>query len=141
MGFVQRALFTWFILLVFLVVLCLRLENRIYWNWFLVFIPLWLYDIILVAWAVIEIVQRQHANRLVSLHHYKYYVVGIVLKIFSQITICLKLEYKSIPMYVMMIPIWMLLALLIVFVGTHLQPKPRSIGSNRSNRQSAGVSS
>ncbi|XP_052860982.1 transmembrane protein 60 [Anopheles cruzii] len=141
MGFVQRALFTWFILVVFLAVLCLRLENRIYWNWFLVFIPLWLYDIILVTWAVIEIVQRQHANRLVSLHHYKYYVVGILLKILSQIAICLRLEYKWMPMLAMMIPIWMLLVMLIVFVGTHLQPKPRSIGSNRSNRQSVAVSS
>uniref|UniRef100_A0A182P0Q4 Transmembrane protein 60 n=1 Tax=Anopheles epiroticus TaxID=199890 RepID=A0A182P0Q4_9DIPT len=141
MGFVQRALFTWFILLVFLVVLCLRLENRINWNWFIVFIPLWLYDAILVAWAVIETPQRQHGSRFVSLQDYQYYVLGIVLKILSKITICLKLEYKSIPMYMMMIPIWLLLVLLIVYIGTHLQPKPRSIGSNRSNRQSAGVSS
>lgn len=141
MGFVQRALFTWFILGVFLAVLCFRLENRIYWNWFLVFIPLWLYDAILITWAVIEIVQRQHANRLILLQHYKYYGFGILLKILSQIGICLKLEYKWIPMYAMMIPIWMLLVMLIVFVGTHLQPKPRPIGSNRSNRQSTAVSS
>ncbi|EDS29359.1 conserved hypothetical protein [Culex quinquefasciatus] len=135
MGFVQRALFTWFILLVFLILLCLRLESRISWNWFLVFIPLWLYDTILITWVVIEIIQRQ---RIISFRHYEYYVAGILLKIVSQIAVCLKLEYNSIPLYAMMVPVWCLLAMLIVYMATNLQPKPRSIGSNKSSRQTAG---
>ncbi|XP_058831810.1 transmembrane protein 60 [Topomyia yanbarensis] len=141
MGFVQRALFTWFILLVFLILLCLRLENRINWNWFIVFIPLWLYDTILITWVVIEIIQRQHANRLISFRHYNYYVAGILLKILSQISICLKMEYNSMPLYGMMFPIWCLLVMLLVYMATNLQPKPRSAGSNKSNRQTATASS
>ncbi|XP_055530495.1 transmembrane protein 60 [Wyeomyia smithii] len=141
MGFVQRALFTWFILLVFLILLCLRLESRITWNWFIVFIPLWLYDAILITWVVIEIIQRQHANRIISFRHYEYYVAGILLKMVSQIAICLKLEYNSIPLYAMMIPIWCLLAMLIVYMATNLQPKPRSIASNKTSRQTATASS
>nr|XP_019538994.2 transmembrane protein 60-like [Aedes albopictus] len=141
MGFVQRALFTWFIILVFLILLCLRLESRINWNWFIVFIPLWLYDTILITWVAIEIIQRQHANRLISFRHYEYYVAGILLKILSQIAICLKLEYNNIPLYAMMIPIWLLLAMLVVYIGTNLQPKPRSLGSNKSSRQTTAASS
>ncbi|XP_058459351.1 transmembrane protein 60 [Malaya genurostris] len=141
MGFVQRALFTWFILLVFLILLCLRLENRINWNWFIVFIPLWLYDTILITWVIIEIIQRQHANRLISFRHYKYYVAGILLKILSQIFICLKMEYNSMPLYGMMIPIWCLVSMLVVYIANNLQPKPRSAGSNKSNRQTVTASS
>ncbi|XP_055620261.1 transmembrane protein 60 [Toxorhynchites rutilus septentrionalis] len=141
MGFVQRALFTWFILLVFLILLCLRLESRINWNWFIVFIPLWLYDTILITWVVIEIIQRQHANRLISFRHYEYYVAGILLKIVSQIAICLKLEYNTIPLYAMMVPIWCLLAMLIAYMAMNLLPKPRSIGTSKSSRQTATASS
>jgi hypothetical protein len=141
MGFVQRALFTWFILLVFLILLCLRLELRITWNWFIVFIPFWLYDTILIIWVIIEIIKlkSRSIDRFLPCRNYQYYLSGILLKIAAQIMLCLKLEYNYMHLYVVMIPIWILLLTLIIYVGFNLQPKERN--SSRSQKAPRQISS
>lgn len=57
---------------------------------------------------------------------------GVILKICSQIAICLKLDYNFFKLYIMMIPIWILLVQLIIYVSLNLLPKQNS--SSRSQQ-------
>ena len=56
MAVLHRALFTWFICLIFLILLVLRLDERTRWSWFIVFIPMWLYDSILIVYFAFEMI-------------------------------------------------------------------------------------
>lgn len=67
MPLIHRALFTWFILLIFLVLLVLRLDQRIQWNWFIVFIPMWLYDNILLIYIIFNMISYCKNGRVSSL--------------------------------------------------------------------------
>ncbi|XP_059607919.1 transmembrane protein 60 [Phlebotomus argentipes] len=124
MTLVHRALFTWFIVLVFLILLCLRLETRTHWNWFVVFIPLWIFDAILLIYVLIKIVTKwRNLTRLKELlMQYQSYICTVLLKIAIQIMICLKLEYPSLELsiFTVMIPIWILLPATIAYVFMHM---------------------
>lgn len=117
----HRALFTWFILLVFFVLLCLRLESRTHWNWFIIFLPLWVYDAILLVYALFNIVIHcKHENiRTLAKNKNNLFVLIVILKIATQIVICLKLEYVSLNLsvYHILIPLWILLPILLVDVS------------------------
>ncbi|XP_026468590.1 transmembrane protein 60-like [Ctenocephalides felis] len=131
MAVLHRALFTWFILLVFLILLCLRLETRTHWNWFIVFIPMWCYDGILLIYVLFQMIQQCNActERIRnSLSKNIWYMAAILLKMAAQITICLKLEYPklNLPIYLVLSPLWILLPALIVDVFLFLVR-----GSNR----------
>lgn len=70
MTLVHRALFTWFVMLVFCICLCLRLESRTHWNYFIVFIPLWIFDVILIVYVIIKIITKwRFLQRLKELVH------------------------------------------------------------------------
>ena len=56
MAVLHRALCTWFICLIFLILLVLRLDGRTTWSWFIVFIPMWLYDSILLLYLTLNLV-------------------------------------------------------------------------------------
>lgn len=120
MTIVHRALFTWFIVLVFCIFLCLRLDNRTNWNWFIVFIPHWLFDSILLIYVMIKIITKwRNLTRLKELLiSYQWYLTAVLLKIAAQVIICLKLEYPQLELsiYVTMIPIWILLPTIIVYL-------------------------
>ncbi|XP_055691605.1 transmembrane protein 60 [Lutzomyia longipalpis] len=124
MTLVHRALFTWFIVLVFLILLCLRLETRTHWNWFVVFIPLWIFDAILLIYVLIKIVTKwRNLTRLKELLiQYQSYICTVLLKIAIQIMICLKLEYPllELSIFTVMIPIWILLPATIGYVFMHM---------------------
>lgn len=124
MTIVHRSLYTWFIHLVFFIVLCLRLDPRAYWNWFFVFIPLWIFDANLLIYVVFEIIKKwRNLSRLKELLlKYQFYIAGVFLKIASEVLICLKLEYQhlNINIFVVFIPIWILLSSMIVYVLLNL---------------------
>lgn len=113
----HRAIVTWFILLVFFILLCLRLELRTHWNWFLVFLPLWLYDIILILDALFYIFIHCKNETFKSILKNKntLLVIVIMLKVAALVMICLKLEYKFLQLEVhhVLIPLWILLPILI----------------------------
>lgn len=122
MTLVHRALFTWLITLIFLILLCLGLETtKAHWNWFIIFTPLWIYDSILLIYIIIKIIRHwrnfTRFKELLILYHG--YVFAVLLKVAAQILICLKLEVKdlNISIYVVMIPIWILLSTTIVYVS------------------------
>lgn len=120
----HRALFTWFILLVFFILLCLRLESRTHWNWFLIFLPMWFYDFILLIDAFFNIVlhcKREHIRTTVK-NKNNLLILVILLKIAAQIILCLKLEYPKLELdlHHVLIPLWILLPILIINVSYHL---------------------
>lgn len=124
MTLVHRALFTWFVTLNFVIFLSLRLELRTQWNFFFVFIPLWIFDAILLVYVIIRIITkwRNLARLKELLMGYQWYIAAVLLKIAGQTMICLKLEYPhlDIPIYVTMIPIWALLSTSVTYVFIQL---------------------
>ncbi|XP_063930609.1 transmembrane protein 60 [Zophobas morio] len=120
----HRALFTWFILLVFLIILSLRLETRIHWSWFLIFLPMWVFDTILLIDALFHIfVLCKHENpRTIFKNKNITLIVVALLKIAAQLILCLKLEYESLQLsiYHVLIPFWVLLPMLIINVSVTL---------------------
>ena len=118
MAVLQRALFTWFICLMFLILLALRLDKRIRWSWFIVFIPLWLYDLILLVYLVFSMIN--HCRNSSGRERFQktiirkiWYICFIVLQLIAaQIMLCIKLDDNGIdiPLFYVMIPIWIILS-------------------------------
>lgn len=117
MAVLHRALCTWFICLIFLILLVLRLDERTGWSWFIVFIPMWLYDSILLLYLIFNMVthcKNRHDRSLRFMRRKIWYFVCAVLKLAAQIMLCLKLENANnkgfdIPLYYIMIPLWIML--------------------------------
>ncbi|EEB12418.1 conserved hypothetical protein [Pediculus humanus corporis] len=129
MSVLHRALFTWFTLLVFLILLVLRVDNRTQWNWFVVFIPVWIFNAIILNYSVIDTVsfcKSRRFNRHVDVSMNLYLVTMIVLKLAFEIMLCLKLEYPSINLSTVYIvlPLWIIL------------PKPLYLSSLKFNESS-----
>lgn len=61
-----------------------------------------------------------------------------MLKILCQISLCLKLDYDYAQLYIAMIPIWILLVQLIIYVSLNLLPK-HSPSSTRSHQSRAMI--
>lgn len=108
-----RALIAWFLLLVFIVFLVVRLDEKVSWNWFIVFIPMWLLDVLIVIYVAIYMVRHctsgvDPSGR--SMLRKVGFLVCVGLKILFEVLICLRVEYlSSITAYVVAIPIWVLL--------------------------------
>lgn len=118
----HRALFTWFILLTFLILLSLRLEHRMHWNWFLIFLPLWVFDTILIIDAFFSIfIWCKHESSRTLFKNKNIILVGVVLlKVAAQIILCLKLEYNLLSMYHLIVLLWILLPILILDISLTL---------------------
>ena len=113
MAVLHRALFTWFICLIFLILLVLRLDERTRWSWFIVFIPMWLYDSMLLLYIVFNMItycKNGHGRSFRSMRRKIWYFTCAVLKLSAQIMLCLKLEgIAEIKLYYLMIPLWLML--------------------------------
>lgn len=114
MAVLHRALFTWFICLMFLILLVLRLDERVRWSWFIVLIPLWLYDSILLIYLVFSIISncRNHHDRFLPTMRRKiWYILAIVLKLAAQVMLCIRLEDNGVKLSLLyvMIPVWIIL--------------------------------
>ena len=122
MAVLHRALFTWFNLLIFLILLVIRLDQRIQWNWFIVFIPMWLYDQILLIYIVFNMVSHFKNGLVVNLRREAWYMTAVFMKLTAQILICLKLEASHwfLPAKIVLAPFWVLLPALAVDVFVHL---------------------
>lgn len=120
MAVLHRALFTWFVLLVFLILIVLRLDSRTNWNWFIVFIPLWVYDSILLIYLFFNMMshwKNGHDRLSNSVQRKICYLFAIILKLASQIMLCLKLNSSfEISTYYVLTPLWILLPLLMIDV-------------------------
>ena len=83
MAVLHRALFTWFILLVFVILLVLRLDGKAIWNWFIIFIPLWIFDALLGIYVVFHMVthcKNGHDRGDLTMPRKIAYLAGLLLK-------------------------------------------------------------
>ncbi|CAG12145.1 unnamed protein product, partial [Tetraodon nigroviridis] len=55
-------LLTWVFALVFLITLVLKLDGKVQWNWFLIFLPVWVFDGILVLMLAVKMAGRCNAR-------------------------------------------------------------------------------
>ena len=116
MAVLHRALFSWFICLMFLILLALRLDKRVRWSWFIVFIPLWLYDTILLVYLVFSMISHCRSSRDRSqktIIRKIWNIVLVVLQLIAaQIALCIKLDDNGIqiPLFYVMIPVWIILS-------------------------------
>ncbi|XP_033327737.1 transmembrane protein 60 [Megalopta genalis] len=122
MAVVHRVLFTWFYLLVFLALLNMKLEQKIQWNWFIVFIPMWFYDLVLLGNGVFFIISHCKNGRVRDVYREVWYTAAVFLKLSVEILICVKLEVSQwfLPAKVVLAPFWILLSALAVYVFVQL---------------------
>jgi len=126
MAVLHRALCTWFICLIFLILLVLRLDKRTRWSWFIVFIPMWLYDFILLSYLSFSLIthcKRQNNRSFKSMRRKIWNLTCAILKLVAQIMLCLKLDFENtenndfhLPLYFVMIPVWIVLPVTVVDV-------------------------
>lgn len=126
----HRALYTYFIILIFFIMLCLKLESHKQWNWFFTFFPLWFHDLILLMDALFYLVIhcKHETLRNMPLNKDILVLVVVLLKILAQILLCLKLEYPklNLEVYHVLIPVWLLFPILIIDVSITLFKSPPS---------------
>ena len=99
----------------FLILLALRLDKRVRWSWFIVFIPLWLYDTILLIYLVFSMIShcRNSRDRFQKTIIRKIWNIFIVFQLIAaQILVALKLDDNGIeiPLFFVMIPCWVILS-------------------------------
>jgi len=117
----SRALCAWFFLVMFLVVLVLRLDEKVLWSWFIVFIPMWLLDLIMIVYISIFMIRHcasgnDPSRR--SMLRKSYCIICVLFKIALQIFICIRIEYASkMAAAFAIVPVWLLLAALTVDVS------------------------
>jgi len=117
----SRALCAWFFLVLFLVLLVLRLDEKILWSWFIVFIPMWLLDVIMIIYISIFMIRHcamgnDPSGR--SVLRKSYCIVCLLFKIAIQMLLCIRVEYAStLAAAFAIVPISLLLAALTVDVS------------------------
>ncbi|GFO45737.1 transmembrane protein 60 [Plakobranchus ocellatus] len=116
MAAVQKAIFSSGILLITAILFALRVDNTVDWNWFLIFIPLWLFDAVMITYLIVNIIIHfrtafcGNVDRNDMTKNRKYgLLVFCVLKITFQILLCLRLEDFYISLYYVLIPLWIIL--------------------------------
>ncbi|KAL7885544.1 hypothetical protein AOLI_G00058390 [Acnodon oligacanthus] len=103
--------------------LVLKLDKKIQWNWFLVFLPVWSFDTILLLMLIVKMAGRckpgfDPRNGAENLKKRVWYLVAILLKLAFCLTLCAKLErLMEIWLSFVCIPLWTLLIGAMVELG------------------------
>ncbi|GCB85082.1 transmembrane protein 60-like [Scyliorhinus torazame] len=113
MSLAQRVLLTWLFTLLFLIILVLKLDQTLGWNWFLVFIPLWIFDTVLLVMLVVRLAGRckagydRHSS---NVRRKVWYLCAMLLKLGFLLALCARLErYTAMKLSWVLIPLWILL--------------------------------
>lgn len=124
MAVLHRALFTWFVLLVFFILLVLQLEEKINWSWFAVFFPLWFYDVILILCIVFNMLSQCQSGLdrcSNSIQKKICYIIAVLCKITAQTLCCLRLnQIIEISMFYIFMPIWVIMPVILTDVFRNL---------------------
>lgn len=96
----HKVLFSWFIVLVFMIFLVLRLDAKVIWNWFIVFIPMWISDLVMLVYVIVHMISHckhgQNRQRTdLTVMREVWYLSAVILKIIFQTLLCLRLQYFS----------------------------------------------
>lgn len=123
MSLAQRVLLSWIFALIFLIMLVLKLDSKIHWNWFLIFLPVWTFDTILILMLVVKMAGRckpdfDPRDGELSLKRKLWYLTALLLKLAFCLTLCSHLE-RLFEMWVSVVcvPLWVLLVGALVELG------------------------
>ncbi|MBN3298389.1 transmembrane protein 60 [Amia ocellicauda] len=126
MSLAQRVLLTWVFTLVFLIMLVLKLDEKVGWNWFLIFLPVWIFDAILLLMLAVKMAGRckpgydpRHGSQ--NLKKKAWYLVAMLLKLAFCLTLCARVEHLTdIKLVYVCIPLWALLVGAMVELGCNI---------------------
>lgn len=117
---ILRCLVTWLSLMLFMIFVLLKLDKLITWNWFLIFIPMWIYDLIVILyWGLkIGLRHRNTDSRERNSAQNIWRIVSGCLKLFFELLLCIYLQYDyNLKLFYVFIPFWSLLLGLVVEAG------------------------
>lgn len=117
-----KCIVTWFCVLLSTIFILLQVDEIISWNWFLIFIPLWIYDAIVVVDISLKIGLRRRAfrtqNTQESCGRNVWHLVASFLQLAFQVMLCLYLQYgANLRLVYVMIPFWCVMLGVIVEIG------------------------
>ncbi|XP_022102768.1 transmembrane protein 60-like [Acanthaster planci] len=100
MALLQRAILAYVCVLAFLILVAVRLDQRLEWNWFLVFIPLWLFDFVVLVLLVIKMISHcrfgyDQSDMSLSMINKVWFVGVTVLTLTFQIMLCVRLQARQ----------------------------------------------
>ncbi|XP_048410540.1 transmembrane protein 60 [Stegostoma tigrinum] len=109
----QRVLMTWLFTLLFLIVLVLKLDDQTPWNWILIFMPLWIFDTILLMMLIVKIIRRCKSGYDRNSNNLKkdvWYFCAMLFKLSFLLALSARLEHFSqMKLTFVFIPLWLLL--------------------------------
>ncbi|KAM9816326.1 transmembrane protein 60-like [Syngnathus typhle] len=123
MSLVQRVFLSWIFSLIFLIMLVLKLDAKLHWNWFLIFLPVWTLDTILVLLLMVNLVGRCKANAEQregdpGAARRLWYLAAMGLKVGFCLSLCTRLErLTDVWLSVVCVPLWVLLGGALVELG------------------------
>ncbi|GCC16847.1 transmembrane protein 60-like [Chiloscyllium plagiosum] len=113
MSLAQRVLLTWLFTLLFLIILVLKLDETLAWSWFLVFIPLWIFDAVLLVMLAVRLAGRCKAGYDRHSGHVRrkvWYLCATLLKLAFLLALCARLErLAALRLSWILAPLWVLL--------------------------------
>ena len=126
----HKALFTWLMVLTFFVLLVVRLDEKVTWNWFIIFIPMWLFDCVCLVFTIFYMITQcyngpEWRNRVrassLTMNRQVWSLFVVLLKLAFQVLLCLRLEYiQKMRLPIVLAPLWILLVGVIAEVMTSL---------------------
>ncbi|KAG7455824.1 hypothetical protein MATL_G00245140 [Megalops atlanticus] len=131
MSLAQRVLLTWIFTLVFLIMLVLKLDEKVQWNWFLIFLPVWVFDAILLLMLIVKMAGRckpgyDPRNGSQDLRKKAWYLVAMLLKLAFCLTLCARLQHLTdMKLTFVCIPLWALLIGAMAELGYNIFPDRR----------------
>ncbi|XP_003738955.1 transmembrane protein 60 [Galendromus occidentalis] len=103
----QMSLVIWSLCATFIAMLAFRLDEKHHWNWFGVFIPMFILDLKLLAIAGYEVYTGFRRQLEPTCPRESLFVLGVISKTTFQILLCLRLEYlANLPWTVVLAPFW-----------------------------------
>ncbi|XP_029908815.1 transmembrane protein 60 [Myripristis murdjan] len=123
MSLAQRVLLCWIFTLIFLIMLVLKLDSKINWNWFLIFLPVWTFDTILILMLVVKMAGRckpgyDPRDGEQNLKRRLWHLAALLLKLAFCLTLCSRLEkLTDVWLTVVCVPLWVLLGGALVELG------------------------
>ncbi|KAF6735663.1 Transmembrane protein 60 [Oryzias melastigma] len=123
MSLAQRVLLSWIFTLIFLIMLVLKLDSKIHWNWFLIFLPVWTFDAILILMLIVKMAGRckpdfDPRDGEESVKRRLWYLTALLLKLAFCLTLCSRLEkHTDVLVSVVCVPLWLMLGGALVELG------------------------
>lgn len=131
MSLAQRVLLSYVFTLVFLIMVVLKLDGKVQWNWFLIFLPVWVVDGILILILAVKMAGRckpgydpRHGSPDLRLR--SWYLAAMLLELGFCLTLCAKLErLADVKLSVVCVPLWAMLLGALVELGVNIFPDRR----------------